>query len=105
MTHSTQYRQLFADDYAETGNDYYYRVRARNAAGVSAPSNAVGPVPVDENVIVDELSDFSRLFGHDNVTLETAIRALIKKTRIGSKAAPAAGSSIARSSRCARPGC
>src|SRR5262249_26698860 len=39
-----QYHQLFSDNYAESGNHYYYRVRAKNEAGVSAPSNIVGPV-------------------------------------------------------------
>ncbi len=67
-----QYRQLFADDYAEPGNSYYYRVRAKNSAGASAPSNVVGPVRVEANALVDELSDYSRLFARDGkLTLET----------------------------------
>ena len=66
-----QYHQLFSDNYAEPGSHYYYRVRAKNAAGVSAPSNIVGPVQVNDNVIVDEMSDFSQSFAHSNVTIET----------------------------------
>jgi mannan endo-1,4-beta-mannosidase len=59
-----QYRSLFADETAEPINSYYYRVRARNAAGSSALSNVVGPVRVEAYTIVDELSDFSRVFTH-----------------------------------------
>ena len=55
-----QYRSLFSDVHAEAGGSYYYRVLAKNAAGASAPSNVVGPVRVEENTIVDELSDYSR---------------------------------------------
>jgi hypothetical protein len=59
-----QYRSLYTDATAEPGNSYYYRVRARNAAGSSAPSNVEGPVRVDVYTTVDELSDFSRVFAH-----------------------------------------
>jgi hypothetical protein len=69
----TQYRGLFADSSAEAGQSYYYRVVAKNAAGASAPSNVVGPVRVDENTIVDELSDYSRSLAHGgDLSLETA---------------------------------
>jgi len=57
-----QYRHLFSDDFAESGNKYYYRVRAKNEVGSSAPSNVVGPVGVDDNHIVDEMADYSRIF-------------------------------------------
>ena len=68
-----QYRNLFCDSDAEPGNTYYYRVRAKNAAGTSAPSNVVGPVRVEDNVIVDELSDFSRIFARgEDLSLATA---------------------------------
>lgn len=68
-----QYRSLFADVTAEPGNSYYYRVRARNAAGRSAPSNVVGPVRVDVYTTVDELSDFSRVFAYgEGAVLSTA---------------------------------
>ncbi len=59
-----QYRSLFADATAEPGNSYYYRLRAKNAAGSSGPSNVVGPVRVETYTIIDELSDFSRVFAH-----------------------------------------
>ena len=68
-----QYRGLFSDRYAESGATYYYRVRARNSAGTSPPSNVVGPVSVSGNSIVDELTDFSHIFAHSaGVSLETA---------------------------------
>lgn len=69
----TQYRSLFADVYAEPGNSYYYRVRAKNATEASSPSNVVGPVRVTDNSVVDELSDYSRIFAHGGeLELETA---------------------------------
>ena len=74
-----QYRGLFSDAGAETGTSYYYRVLAKNAAGVS-PVKCVGPVRVDDQLTVDELSDFSHSFAHGGgLTLETA-NASTKKT-------------------------
>jgi hypothetical protein len=68
-----QYRGLFADDSAETGKRYYYRVLARNRAGSSPASNVVGPVQIDEKTIVDELSDYSRSSSHSNdLSVQTA---------------------------------
>jgi hypothetical protein len=57
---AVQYRPLFADETAPRGR-WFYRVRARNAAGHSAPSNVVGPVHVNQVTLVDELADFTRL--------------------------------------------
>jgi len=53
------YRPLFHDATARTGQRYYYRVRAKNAAGMSAPSNMVGPVDVDTLWLIDEMRDGS----------------------------------------------
>ncbi len=55
-----QYRPLFADESAPAG-DWYYRVRANNATGVSEPSNVVGPVKITHATLVDELGDFSKV--------------------------------------------
>lgn len=57
------YRPLFSDDTAQAGETYFYRVIARNASGVSKPSNVVGPVAVTRVCLVDELQDFSRVKG------------------------------------------
>jgi mannan endo-1,4-beta-mannosidase len=68
-----RYRPLFSDADAKPGKSYFYRVRARNGAGVSGPSNIVGPVYVNEFTLVDELIDFSKLFAREgSLTLETA---------------------------------
>lgn len=56
-----QYRPLFADASAPAV-EWYYRVRAANAAGVSEPSNVVGPVKVTHATLVDELADFSKVY-------------------------------------------
>ncbi|HEX6622151.1 MAG TPA: fibronectin type III domain-containing protein, partial [Pyrinomonadaceae bacterium] len=68
-----QYRPLFSDDTASEGTSYYYRARAKNAAGASAPSNVVGPLRAEGRTIIDELGDFSRTFARGGlVQLETA---------------------------------
>lgn len=56
----TQYRPQFADENVPIGK-WFYRVRAKNSSGISAPSNVVGPVRVKESTLVDELSDFAKL--------------------------------------------
>jgi hypothetical protein len=55
-----QYRPLFNDESVPKGN-WYYRVRAKNEAGFSKPSNVVGPVAVTHATLVDELADFSKV--------------------------------------------
>jgi hypothetical protein len=57
---ATQYRSLFADMNVGKGQ-WYYRVQARNSAGVSRPSNVVGPVEVTHAVLVDELAGFTSI--------------------------------------------
>jgi hypothetical protein len=55
-----QYHPLFNDESAPEGN-WYYRVRAKNEAGLSEPSNVAGPVAVTHATLVDELADFSKV--------------------------------------------
>jgi hypothetical protein len=59
------YRSLFDDRTAEIGKSVYYRVRAKNQAGVSKPSNVVGPVKVRSLCIVDGMKDFTRMESHN----------------------------------------
>jgi len=69
---TTPYRPLYADSQAEPDKTYYYRVRARNSAGTSEPSNVVGPVSVADYSIVDEFEDFSHAVAHDeSLSIET----------------------------------
>ena len=66
-----QYRPLFNDVGVEMGKRYYYRVIAQNSAGVSAPSNIVGPVLVSYKTLVDEMRDMQFIHKHSaNLTLE-----------------------------------
>ncbi len=55
----TAYRPLYADNYAEPGKTYYYRVSASNGTEVSAHSNVIGPISVKNKMIVDEMFDDS----------------------------------------------
>ena len=57
---AVQYRPLFADENVPAGK-WFYRVRAQNGAGISEPSNIIGPVSVKNETFVDELADFSRI--------------------------------------------
>ncbi len=57
-----QYRPLFSDGSAEVGKSYFYRVRARNRAGLSEPGNVVGPVAVRAETLVDELANESKIY-------------------------------------------
>ena len=59
----TQYRPQFADEQVYAGT-WFYRVRARNASGISEPSNIVGPAKATAATLVDELADFSRTHAH-----------------------------------------
>jgi len=68
-----RYRPLFSDPKVEPGKSYFYRVSAKNAAGISKPSNVVGPVKVSEQYLIDELIDFSNVFAHEGrLSLESA---------------------------------
>lgn len=60
----TQYRPQFCDESVPRGS-WFYRVRARNSAGLSEPSNVVGPVKVVSSTMFDEMADFSRMHSHD----------------------------------------
>lgn len=82
-----QYRPLFADEMAEPGRPWWYRVAAANAAGTSAASHPVGPAQTAHRVFVDELDDLARvvaqaggveiLSANARATQEDAFRALL----------------------------
>ena len=59
---AVQYKPLFSDRTAKIGKTYYYRVRARNSAGVSKVSNTVGPVQVKHLTLIDEFENDSTIF-------------------------------------------
>ena len=56
-----QYRPLFNDESVEVGKSYYYRIRAKNEAGTSTPSNIQGPIRVQYITFIDELHNFSKI--------------------------------------------
>lgn len=61
-----QYRPLFNDVGAEIGKSYYYRIIAQNSAGISKPSNIVGPVRVSFKTLVDEMQSMQSVHKHSN---------------------------------------
>lgn len=68
----TQYFSLFNDETAEIGEQYFYRVIAKNSAGKSEPSNIIGPVKVERKCLVDDMKNYGTLYHKQgNVTLAT----------------------------------
>ena len=66
-----QHRPLFNDTGVEIGKSYFYRVIAQNSAGISKPSNVVGPVSVTCKTLVDEMQDMQSIHEHGgNLSLE-----------------------------------
>ena len=53
---------MFTDSSAATGTRYYYRVKGKNASGITDASNVVGPVKVKQRVVMDDLSNFSKVY-------------------------------------------
>jgi len=69
---AVQYRPLFADTTAEPQAGCYYRVKAQNAAGVSKPSNVVGPVYAFCRTLVDEMQNLSLIKSYKGqISIET----------------------------------
>ena len=62
-----QYVPLFQDQTAQPGKAYFYRVAAKNSAGVSPRSNVIGPVRVEHHTLVDECEDLSLVASHEQV--------------------------------------
>ena len=84
-----RYRPLFSDRGTVSDQRYFYRVRAKNVAGSSAPSNEIGPVASDYRYLVDELVDFSQIFAREGkLSLSRPTRDLTRKIHIVSKAPP-----------------
>ena len=69
---SVPYEPLFHDVSAVVGESYHYRVRARNVAGTSAPSNVVGPVAVPHATWIDTMRSRAIPYGaRGDVTVAT----------------------------------
>ena len=87
-----QYRPLFNDESAPKGN-WYYRVRAKNEAGLSEPSNVAGPVAVMHATLVDELSDFSKVHAREG-RIKITLRGCRKAKEDACRAAGNAGDAL-----------
>jgi mannan endo-1,4-beta-mannosidase len=59
---SVQYHPMAVDESALPGKSYAYRLVARNQAGLSKPSQIVGPVVIRCRTLVDEFGNFSRTY-------------------------------------------
>ncbi len=57
-----QYYPLFNDESVKIGEEYYYRVIAKNRAGESSPSNIVGPVKVNYKTLIDNMHNYGALY-------------------------------------------
>ena len=72
---------------------WFYRVRAKNAAGVPRPSNVSGPVAVSQVTFVDELADFSKVHSRSG-ELEIKSRDCRSALEDAHRAAGQAGSTL-----------
>ncbi len=61
---------LYSDETAKIGTTYYYRIRALNEAGKSAPSNVVGPIGTDYLTKVDYASNLMILEKHKDLEIK-----------------------------------
>jgi mannan endo-1,4-beta-mannosidase len=89
-----QYRPLFADESAETGKTYSYRLKAKNEAGVSDASRIVGPVKVTTKKFVDEMENFDRIFQKDGSLRLLTFQDIRRAKEDRSRLTGAAGSTI-----------
>ena len=55
------YRPLFADTTAEPGVSYSYRVRAKNASGISEPSESSPAIRAPYRILVDEFENTAKM--------------------------------------------
>ncbi len=55
------YRSLFADTTAIPGVSYSYRVRARNASGISEPSNPSPAIRTPNRILIDEFENDGKM--------------------------------------------
>ncbi len=62
---AVQYYPLAVDESVVPGKSYWYRMLARNSAGISSVSRTFGPVDVRCRTLVDELSNLSRTYRRD----------------------------------------
>ncbi len=89
-----QYRPLSADETAEIGKTYSYRLKAKNEAGVSEPSGVVGPVRVITKKFVDEMENFDKVFQKDRALRLLTFQDIRRAKEDRSRLTGAAGSSI-----------
>lgn len=68
---AVQYAPLYHDKNAEIGKTYYYRVIAGNGAGLTDPSNIVGPVHVKTQALIDDMSNYGVLYDQKDIKVET----------------------------------
>lgn len=68
---AVQYSALFHDKSALIGKNYYYRILAGNIAGESEPSNVVGPVDVKTQALIDDMSNYGKMYFSNDVLPET----------------------------------
>lgn len=62
---------LFSDTSARVGRSYFYRVSARNEAGVSQPSNPFGPVEVEHLTRTDKARNVGVLQDSGGITVRS----------------------------------
>lgn len=65
---ATQYRPLAVDEFTQAGRTYFYRLLARNEAGMSEPSKVFGPVTMRCRTLVDEFQNSFLIYRKEGKT-------------------------------------
>jgi len=61
------YFPLFHDKDAAIGSRYYYRTKAVNSAGSSAPSNIIGPLQVTHQAFIDDMVNYGNVYSSKDI--------------------------------------
>ena len=91
---AVQYRPLFNDTGARLAERYYYRIKAKNTAGISRPSNVVRTSRVEYLALVDEMRDFSLIHSREGASLSIDTKTSRKAKEDAHRLHGAKGSSI-----------
>ncbi|MCX6168225.1 MAG: cellulase family glycosylhydrolase [Ignavibacteriales bacterium] len=83
------YKPQFSDTSVVIGNNYTYRIKAKNESGESDWSNEVGPIKVNYKMLIDEMENDNKIFLKDGefefITYKQIVQAKEDRNRLSGK--------------------